>query len=654
MTSVEGNLAEAVRLHREGRYDVALTVLREGGVANTPLGQTLIGDIHLRSGDAASALAAFEEVSRLAPASAEAHNNRSVALLRLDDPTGALAAAEQALRMRPGYAGAAYNCGLALRALGRQAEALAALEAALVVQPGFTAARAQLGMVLLDMNRLGDALTALRSAAAHGDVDALVGQAAVFQRLGQTREALDAVDAALSRSPGLTGAALMRPRLLFGLGRREEALAAATELAERVPNDPSVLLEQAELLMRLGRQSDANEVVDRAVALAPQNSAVWLTRAVIRGESGDIDGAVADVGRALELGADEQTASELADTFKAMAGDPATLLPALNRLITANPLPGLIEQRAYVLLAAGDAGGWQDFESRVAGPTHDLHRIFGSIAPRWQGENLAGKHLVVYSEQGIGDAIHFTRFLKRLPVAGKVTFIVHPPLASLIGASLPNIRVLPDIPKVRDFDYQIALMSLPTVVGGDFDTLGGEVPYLTADAQRMAKWAARVGAEGFRVGLVWQGSPVYRGDERRSIPLGKYAPLASVPGVRLFSVQAVNGLAQLDELGTKLGINRLGPELENNPEGLQEMAAILANLDLLITSDTAPAHLAGALARPTWLALSDRPDWRWMRERQDSPWYPTMRLFRQPSAGDWDSVFAAIAAALEPLATARR
>ena len=151
---------------------------------------------------------------------------------------------------------------------------------------------------------------------------------------------------------------------------------------------------------------------------------------------------------------------------------------------------------------------------------------------------------------------------------------------------------------------------------------------------------------GFKVGISWQGNPEYPNDRLRSIPLARYAPLAAVPDVRLISLQSFIGLDQLANLPEGMKVETLGEEIVNNPDGFREVAAVMANLDLMIMSDTGPAHLAGALGRPVWVALRERPDWRWMVERSDSPWYPTMRLFRQKTPGDWDGVFTEIAAAL--------
>jgi Glycosyltransferase family 9 (heptosyltransferase) len=223
----------------------------------------------------------------------------------------------------------------------------------------------------------------------------------------------------------------------------------------------------------------------------------------------------------------------------------------------------------------------------------------------------------------------------------------------------PILRLMKSIPEpavwniamsaVGPFDFQIPLLSLPRVFGTLLETIPAAMSYLHAEADRVGLWTETLGSGGFKVGIVWQGNPVFKNDRRRSVPIENFAPLAAIPGVRLISLQAIHGLDQLTRLPAGMAVETLGAKVTDNPEGLDEIAAVMANLDLVVTSDTAAAHLAGALGRPAWVALSHDPDWRWLRDRADSPWYPSMRLFRQQRPGDWPGVFAKITAALRDL-----
>jgi hypothetical protein len=186
-------------------------------------------------------------------------------------------------------------------------------------------------------------------------------------------------------------------------------------------------------------------------------------------------------------------------------------------------------------------------------------------------------------------------------------------------------------------------MSAPAVFGTTLDTLPAAVPYLSADAERVERWRRELDVPGFRIAIAWQGNPQYEDDPRRSVPLAEFAPLADLPGVRLFSLQKQHGLEQLAAQQKRLSLVDLGPRLDAGDQAFVDTAAVMKNMDLVVTSDSAVAHLAGALGVPVWMAVPRVPDWRWLLDRDDSPWYPTMRLFRQTTSGDWAGVFARIA-----------
>jgi hypothetical protein len=196
----------------------------------------------------------------------------------------------------------------------------------------------------------------------------------------------------------------------------------------------------------------------------------------------------------------------------------------------------------------------------------------------------------------------------------------------------------------RRFDFQCALMSLPLRL--DMPIPSAEPSYLSAESDLSARWRERIGTQGFKVGICWQGNPKGRIDEGRSIPLAKYAPLAAIGGIRLISLQRTHGLEQLDSLPSGMAVETLG-DFDTGADAFVDTAAIMNCLDLVITSDTAIPHLAGALGARTWVVLKHVPDWRWMLERSDSPWYPSLKLFRQSKSGDWDGAVAAMAVELQ-------
>jgi hypothetical protein len=260
-------------------------------------------------------------------------------------------------------------------------------------------------------------------------------------------------------------------------------------------------------------------------------------------------------------------------------------------------------------------------------------------APHWQGEDLAGRDIVVYGEFHFGDIIQFVRFLPLLSRRGaKVSLACHNKLTRLFRALKPNVSFLDPSEARRPFDFQCALMSLPLWLGIELSSVPNQTPYLAAEENLVIHWKNKVGARGFKIGIAWEGRP-QRAVDRRKFALAEFAPLARIPGVRLISLQKEFGVEQLEELPAGLTVETLG-EFDDGPDAFIDTAAVMESLDLIVTSDTSIAHLAGALGRPTWVALKNVPDWRWLLDRDDSPWYPTLRLFRQETSGDWTSVLA--------------
>ena len=265
----------------------------------------------------------------------------------------------------------------------------------------------------------------------------------------------------------------------------------------------------------------------------------------------------------------------------------------------------------------------------------------------WRGESLEGKTLWVFNEHGLGDTIQFARFLRIVaPKCGRVMLTLPAPLWKIIG-DIPNVEKCLGVPE--RYDVTCSLFMLPHLVGIDLATVGGSVPYLSVEPERVAFWKERLPREGFRIGIAWQGNPNYVLEPARSIPLACYAPLARLPNVRLISLQMNHGLDQLERLPDGMEVTTLGPGFNAGPDNVVDTAAVMKNLDLIISSDTSVPHIAGALGCPVWSLLTSIPDWRWLLEREDCPWYPTMRLFRQKRRGDWTEVIERVAEELARL-----
>jgi Flp pilus assembly protein TadD len=294
--------------------------------------------------------------------------------------------------------------------------------------------------------------------------------------------------------------------------------------------------------------------------------------------------------------------------------------------------------RALGLLLAGEwKQGWEEYEARwQAGdsPARPFQQ------PLWDGAPLGGRSILLHAEQGLGDTVQFLRYVP-LVQAGKQVFVeCQPELAKLARSVSGLAGVIPAGGALPPFDVQAPLLSLPRIFRTTLESIPGRTPYVTPDPRRAAYWRARLGAETKRrIGLAWAGNPKHQSDRRRSLDPMLLAPLGNVSGVRLFSVQKgapPPGLPVID----------LAPELED----ISDRAAVIENLDLVISVDTAVAHVAGALGKPVWTLLSYAADWRWLLKREDSPWYPSMRLFRQPEPGNWSAVIARVVTALEETA----
>lgn len=300
------------------------------------------------------------------------------------------------------------------------------------------------------------------------------------------------------------------------------------------------------------------------------------------------------------------------------------------------------------LLQGRYAEGWREYRWRWQ--VGDLRRP-NIPAPLWDGGSLQGRSILLSAEQGLGDTLHFVRFAAILREQGANPIVYcQPPLLALLqnnpqlGAIYPNNLELD-----RPVDVQCSLLDVADILGISASNVPADVPYLTPAASLCNYWQRRFPKPtgSFRIGLAWQGNPDHQADAFRSIPLSYFEPLASVSGdaaegIELLSLQTGFGAEQIANWQGKLPLMQLPADVDKSSGAFMDTAAIMQSLDLVITSDTAIAHLAGAMGIPTWIALGYVPDWRWLLDRSDSPWYPSVRLFRQKQMGDWSSAFTAI------------
>jgi len=567
------------------------------------------------AGRLAEAEAAYRKILALRPDVAEAYNDLGVVLGQQGKLDQALSRFEQALALQPGYTDAHINLGNVLLGQGKLDEAASRYEQALAQRPDNVQAYYNLGNALKQQGKLDEAAARYRSALAlrpdHADAHNNLGNVLLSQ--GKLDEAIARFKQALALRPNYTEAHNNLANVLLGQGKLDEAavcygdaLALRPDLAEAHYNLGNVRKQQ-------GRLDEAAEHYRHAVALRPDYSDAHYNLGFILREQGKLDEAAARFEHALTLRPD------LADAQWGLA---------------------------TCYLVAGDyQRGWPAFEARLRMPrSMPRHSLL-----RWTGEPLAGRSLLLLAEQGLGDTLHFLRYARSLKERGaRVVLAAQAALGRLLAAhpDVDELFLLGSADELPRCDFYLPLLSAPGALGTDASTIPSEVPYLSADAELTAAWRAELaGVEGLKIGIVWQGSRNYPSDRQRSVRLADFAPLARLPGVRLVSLQKGFGSEQVATVD--FPVLDLCERLDDVTGPFMDTAAVIRSVDLVVTVDTAIAHLAGALGAPVWLALQYSPYWVWLRDRDDSPWYPTMRLFRQTTVGAWPEVFERIAAAVQ-------
>jgi len=597
----------------------------------------------------------------------------AVDLHQAGDLAGAVRCYRELLTQAPEHAGALHLLGTALAQQGDPAGGLGLIERALALDGRNPAIHSNLGNVLLALGRVGPAVAAYRQALALAPdhADALLNLGVALLRAGDGRGAVASLGQALARRPGHAPALCALAEALLATG----ALAAAEDHARRAlaraPGRPEATLALANALRRQRRFEEAAAVVEAALAVHPGQPVLYSTLGQLRLVQGRFAQAVAGFRSLLAAGPREGGA----DHVQGLAGL-GNAMAALGRLDEAAAFfrqarafapddQGLRWNESLVTLTRGElAAGWAGFDARL-NEREARARPETADRPPWRGEPISGRTLFLHAEQGLGDTLQFIRYAPLAHALGaRVIAEVQPPLVCLLSGMAGIDRVIAQtaapaapatgsvsrkgVAPVPAFDHHCPLLSLPRAFGTTLATIPAPLAYLAAEPERAGRWRARLTASAVaprKVGLIWAGNPEMWDDHLRSPGLAVLAPVLAVPGVHFFCLQLGPGRRDLAALPGSACFTDLGAEITD----FADTAAIMDGLDLVISSCTAPAHLAGALGRPLWLMLAFAPDWRWFRDRTDSPWYPSARLFRQPRPGAWPEVAAAIARALEDL-----
>ena len=590
------------------------------------------------------ALECHERAIRLDPAFAEAHYRKGNLLTGLRRMQEALASYDRALACARDFAPAWNGRARALRALRRLDEALSSSDTAIDLDPGDADAHLNRGNVLMELGRHEHALSSYdRAIALKPDlVEAYNNRGNALRSLGRSEEALESFERAIALRPAFAEAHHARGNVLAELNRTDEAVLSFDRAIGLRPALAEAHNNRGMALHRLGRFDEALKSYDRAISVKPVYALAFNNRSTTLSEVGRLDDALRDCVKAigLEPGLAEAHYNK-GNILKALKR-PDDAIRAYDSAIALRP--GFAEagwNKAVCTLLTGQfAEGWPLYEQRQRGPEPAGQQSAGLA--NWSGaEGLEGKTLYVRAEQGLGDTIQFCRYAPLAAERGaEVVLAVQDPLVRLTKSLGPAVRVLGVAEEPPPFEFQIPLLSMPLAFRTEPRNIPGNTPYLSAEPDRIPYWKERIGGTGLRIGICWQGAKGGEIDIGRSFPVRNFEHIAAIPGVRLISLQKGEGAEQLHDLPPGMKVESFGDELDSGPDAFVDTAAIMENLDLVITSDTAVAHLAGALGRPVWVALNFVPDWRWLLERRDSPWYPTMKLFRQTQRGHWPGVFA--------------
>ena len=475
---------------------------------------------------------------------------------------------------------------------------------------------------------------------------AFLNRGNVLKIMGYTERALDDFNRALSLRPDYSAALCNRAMLFLENGHLDDAMADYQAVIATQADNVTALIGQGNVLRQLAeRRSDGERafLIERAldsyrsaIRAAPEAAQAHYSLAITLHRLDRLREAIEHYRLALQLQPGLAEAHSDMGVAEFEAGDFERAAESLNKALAIEPgKEKFLWNKSLYLLAMGEfAEGLQLYESRL--PNKDARRHSSGWLDH---EDIAGKTVDIWAEQGLGDTIQFSRYVPLLQARGaRVTLRVRESLVRLLSQLGGDITVTSSAQQEHEADYTIPLLSLPLAFGTRFNSIPAAVPYLYAEARKVQDWQARLGVQGFKIGVAWQGTAATKLSAARSFPLSCLERLGQLPGVRLINLQKESN--HLPTQGTAL--EALGPEFDAGVDAFIDAAAVIQNLDLVITSDTAIAHLAGALGREVWVALKRVPDWRWLLDRHDSPWYPTMTLFRQKVQGGWDLPFEAM------------
>jgi tetratricopeptide (TPR) repeat protein len=615
-----------------------------------------LGIVCLKQGIYQTAQEGFQSSLQLEFKPAESLNLLGVAQAELGHTAEAEASFRAAIELAPQFADAYTNLGRVLLKQGKHSEAEVEFQRGLQINPRGIAGWEGLAGLHMQTDRPEAAMQALHSLLKlHPQhVDAIVLLSELMTRQGSIAEAERGFQIALGLAP-------QRVDAYVGLGvvlTEKKQLHAACEQFEQAirlaPNSVAAYSNLGNAQRELGDFSAAAKSLERAISIAPKHASVLANLGSLCLDRHQYLQAQHYFQQALEHEPSYPHAQIGMASIFSIEGKTQTALEILREVVQRKPQ--LVQAQFNLAVLELRLGNWRSgferYEWRWRLPYFPIRDY---PQPVWDGAPVRDKTLLLYSEQGMGDTLQFCRYAAAAKQRVGCVLLEAPRALHDLLHRTQGIDAMVESDKgFRDFDYHLPLMSLPRVFQTTPETVPASVPYLTADPARQVLWQVKFPAtEDFRIGVVWRGNPKYRGDQERSVALDRFAPLAKMDKVRLFALQKEQVDEEIARMAEKFAVVDLAAELDNDGSAFVDSAAVMQQLDLVITVDSAPAHLAGALGVPVWLLLAYNADWRWLESREDSPWYPTMRLFRQPAPGNWVTVFERLACELAQLLNRR-
>jgi tetratricopeptide (TPR) repeat protein len=614
-----------------------------------------VGNVFRAGGRLDKAIAHYVKALEVEPDSAGAHLNLGNVFQALGNLDDAAAHYEKALSLKPGPAAAHINLGNILQAQGRLDDAMAQYRKALDIEPGHAAAHISLGDVLQARGKLDEAIAHYKKALPLDSRNAALYNNLGGAILGAHRDLNDAAacfEQALALEPGYAEAHYNLGNVFSAQGKLDRAVACYQRALALRPDRPDFHNELGNALRDQGKFEPAMESCERALTLKPNYAEAHYNLGNVFGDQGKLDNAVGCYERALALKPNYPDAhTNLIVTLRDQ-GRIDDAMACCKRALAFHPDSADTHfSDAYFRLLTGDfVEGWRKYEWRWLIKEVTPH---GLSVPLWDGKDLRGRTILLHCEQGLGDSIQCVRFARLVKDKhGTVLLSCPHSLARLFKDVAGVDGIFTDGRGLPGYDVHAPLMSLPGLFQTNLDSIPAEAPYLQSDPARVAVWRDRLaGYRGLKVGISWRGRPTHKDDRKRSMTAAQFTEFLNIPGLTVVSLQKDGTAGEIETLGNIPGsFFDAGPLLED----FSDTASVMADLDLVIAVDTSVCHLAGALAAPVWTLLPFAPDWRWLLQREDSPWYPAMRLFRQPKIGDWQSVLERVRDELVVVTAGRR